>query len=376
MSDSTSYTAADLRNALLKRAADGRAGAVPESLSAPTQRALRNLVDYVMYYDPSTSEELPQDVTESHMYRVMFTHLESLQARDAVRTGNVSKMRGIAGAQYNDAKMDTSSWRSAEVLTDVLWRPEDRDHMVNLIIYGPTPKIKTGSNTGSGKSDFAYSALEGGIRAYERVGKTLQIASNNDTDPFEQVERWTDAEKWMKEVDGPKVLLLDEAAQGLMYADMSAGKVVSRVIKLMRKYHCHLILIGHTGKDIPQDVRRQVVYARKENKKNVTLGNKLEEDSSGEMQIKNVEFELGKLPPTNLEYESIDDKGEFEWDIDETTSADSEDDSGANEPVCQAETNDGDPCPATAQYPKDSPLVCYNHRPKLDEVREEVSEED
>ncbi|MFD1646656.1 AAA family ATPase [Haloarchaeobius litoreus] len=363
MSDAQNWTATDLQQALIEKASNGEVGAPPEVLSAPTRQTALALANYVLYYN-SDDPENPDDIEEDGMYQLLLSRLETLTAHEAVRSGDVSSMRGIAGAPTGDGDTDTSSWRAADIITRDLWKPDDRDNMLNMILYGPTPSIKKGSNTGTGKSDFAYTLAEGGRRAYNGE---LEIATNNDTDPFKQVEKWSEAEEWMQETDGPKLLILDEAAQGLKHQDMSAGDVLGLAIRLMRKYNCHLVLISHTGKDIPKDIRRQVVYARKEDKKGAKLGNKLEEDPSGEMRIKNVEYELGRIPPTNIEYDSYDDKGEFEWDID---GEDEEKEVVDEKPQCQAETNSGSQCPNDAKHPSGDPLVCVNHRHKLDEIVE------
>jgi len=99
-----------------------------------------------------------------------------------------------------------------------------------------------------------------------------------------------------------------------MYADMSAGRVLSRKINLIRKYNCHLILISHTGKDIPKDVRRKVVWVQKQSQKTAVLGNSVEEDDGDALVIDDAVYELENVPATTVEYESIDDRGEFEWD--------------------------------------------------------------
>lgn len=50
-----------------------------------------------------------------------------------------------------------------------------------------------------------------------------------------------------------------------------------------------------------------------------------------------------------------------------------EDEEEEEAPVCMATTNAGDPCPNDAKYPKENPLVCANHRHKMDEL-ESVSD--
>ncbi|MFD1565586.1 hypothetical protein ACFR99_18815 [Haloarchaeobius amylolyticus] len=365
MSDSANWTASDLQQALVKKASQGKAGAPPEVLSAPTRQTALALANYVMYYDSSDPDN-PDDISDDDMYQILFTRLETLTAWEATRSGDVSSMRGIAGAPNGDEATDTSSWRAADIITKSLWKPNERDNMLNMILYGPTPTIKDGSNTGTGKSDFAYTLAEGGQRAYNGE---LTVATNNDTDPFKQVEKWSEAEEWMQETDGPKRLILDEAAQGLKHKDMSAGDVLGLAIRLMRKYNCHLVLIAHTGKDIPKDIRRQVVYARKSDKKGAKLGNKLEEDAAGEMRIKNVEYELKGIPQTTIEYNSYDDKGEFEWDIDDGAEATEDEEEEYHQ--CEAETKSGGQCAKEARYPRSNPTYCGTHRSRLNDAENE-----
>ncbi|MFC5972400.1 hypothetical protein ACFPYI_13750 [Halomarina salina] len=318
-------------------------------------------------FDPVESSEQVSSFEETELFERAYEFSGGESLYDDVRNGNVGRSSYRKGRGGSES-IDASSWGAAEVLTEKLWRPSDDDHMLNLMVYGPAPSIAKGSNTGKGKTDFSYTAIDGGIRAYAAVGKTLQACTNNTTDTFPTVKTWSEALEWMQETDGPKVLMLDEAAQGLKFQDMTAGDVLSLAMRLMRKYQCHLILIAHTGKDIPKDVRRSVVFARKDTKTRVTLGNKLDEDSSGDMQIRNVEYELRNLPPTNLAYSSMDDEGEFTWDIDDDDSGETE---GLGEedgdfPECEAiNSSNNEPCEKEAMYPRGDPTYCGTHRSRL-----------
>jgi hypothetical protein len=361
-SETESFSALDLRK---KAAKNDGAGVNAESLSTTDARIVRLLARLKMNYDPTHANNLPENVEDTYLYELLLNLVENQTAMRYAKNGNISGMKAIAGSQYDNNDIDTNAWQAAHVLTDILWEPSDRDAMLNMIVYGPSNTISGSSNTGAGKTDFSYSVVDGGRKAYARVGKTLQVCTNNTSDPFKTVEKWSEAHEWMTGTDGPKVLLLDEAAQGLMYSDMTAGKVLGKVMNLMRKYNCHLILIAHDGKDIALNIRRKAVFARKEGKKKAILGNKLDEDDSGEVHIKNVEYTLENVPATEIEYDSIDDKGAFEWDIDED---DDDDESVEKVPQCQAETNSGNPCPNDAKLPEDDPLVCVNHRHKVDEV--------
>lgn len=351
MSDASNWTASDLSRELIKKANKGQAGAPPEVLSAPTRQAAMMFANYILYYD-SDHPENPDDITDDEFYRLMLSRLETLTAIDSVRTGDVSSMRAVAGAPDSE-RVDASSLTWQDKM-DALWKPEDEDHMLNLVLYAPPPA--TGP-TGVGKTDAAYSVIEGGQMAYFDHGG-LTVASNNTSDEFADVESWTELESWLEATDGTKCFLWDEAAQVLMFDDMDAGKALSNLIKLLRKHQCHLIVVGHTGKDIPKDIRRMVLFMLKESKEKATVGAGLEEDNAGWMQIKNVLWRTKNIPETSVEYKSIGDKGSFTFDQTE----DGDEDAGAvSAPLCQAETNAGTRCPNDAKRPADNPVVCKSH---------------
>jgi hypothetical protein len=146
-----------------------------------------------------------------------------------------------------------------------------------------------------------------------------------------------------------------------MFDDMNAGKALSNLIKLLRKYNCHLILVGHTGKDIPLDIRRMVLFALKESKKKAVIGAGLEEDSAGWMQVKNVLYTLRNIPATTIEYDSLGDKGSFVFD--DSAPAPSPEDE--EDPVTCGDNGGrnkrGEPCGATADA---DPMVAKTGRCK------------
>jgi len=366
MSDQN-WTAQDLRRALIEKANEGKAGAPPETLSAPTRRMAMALANYIYYWTP---DDDVQDIEDDEMYQLMMSRLETLTAFDSVRSGDVSSMRGVSGNPRADDDVDTSSWRAADILKSI-WHADDRNQMLNLVVFGP-PTSLLESNTGSGKTDFTYTLVEAGQRAYDEMGETLQAASNNHSDPYHTVGKWSEAAEWMESTDGPKVLVLDEAAQGLMYADMSSGRVLSRKINLMRKHNCHLILISHTGKDIPKDVRRKVVWVQKESQKTAVLGNTVTNAEGDALVVDDDEYRLTNIPPTTVDYESIDDKGEFEWDDVDGDEASSDEVA----PQCRVTLPNDDRCPNDAKLPSDNPLVCKSHRNKMEDIQTNGSDDD
>ena len=358
MSDAADWAVQELRKDLLRKQEKGEVGAIPETLSIPTKEALAFLVDFLTAYRlyGNQSDVLPDDYRESFKYRWMMDRLESNLAHDANMQGKSSVMRGISGRQ--DERIDASSFAFINMVKE-LFKPDDRDHMLNMVIYAPPPP--TGP-TGVGKTDTAYSVIDGADMIHTGG---LAKASNNTSDPYEDVESWTQLEAWLESTEGPKVFLWDEAAQVLMFDDMDAGKALSNLIKLLRKHNCHLIVIGHTGKDIPKDIRRMVLFCLKESKKKAVIGAGLKEDNAGWMQIKNVIHRINKIPPTTVEYESIDDKGGFVFDKEDMEPTLPGDGGESINPDCRATTKQGERCSKEARYPRGEPIYCGTHRSKL-----------
>jgi len=302
-----------------------------------------------------------EDAEDTDRYQELLMQAVSKKINKAVEYGNLSVMSHANGISQDRVDASTVTFRDK---MEELWKPQDRDHMLNLVIYAPPPP--TGP-TGVGKTDTAYTLIEGGELVHSEYGG-LTAASNNTTDPFDDVQSWTELEDWLEATDGTKVFLWDEAAQVLQFDDINAGRALSRLIKLLRKYECHLILIGHTGKDIPKDVRRMVLFCLKESKYKAEIGAGLEEDQAGWMQIKNVLFRLGNIKETAIDYESIGDKGHFTFDDKEGDSG-----PGADEkPECWAlSKRSGNVCGNDAITPEDDPVLCVNHRrADVEEARE------
>lgn len=272
---------------------------------------LLKLIDRV--YDNPEETELWQRVKRD----VLTDTLRKARKNNDVATAN-------AATGLSNDRVD-----AADTLTDhvrELFRPTDRDHMLNLVIYAPPPPR---GPTGVGKSEFAYTVVERGSLAYRMdTGDELQPASNNTTDPWTDVESWTGLEDWLEETDGPKVFVFDEAAQELQYADMNEGKALSKLIKLLRKHNCHLILIGHTGRDIPKDVRRMVMFCRKTSKKKAEIGVGLTENQAGHMVIDDVLMRFEGIPPANTEYDDKNDEGTFDFDLEDEDDVDDDKDGG------------------------------------------------
>ena len=306
-------------------------------------------------YDPGPED--PQEVEDTPLWQMLSRQTTTDSLRDARQYGDLSTLSAATG--ITNERFEAGAFALLDVIEE-LFKPEDRDHMLNLVMYAPPPPV---GPTGVGKTDFAYTLIEGA----ERLHNGLSVASNNTSDPYDNTQSWTQLEDWLEATSGTKVFLLDEASQVLMFSDMNAGKALSNLIKLLRKHECHLILVGHTGKDIPKDIRRMVMFAQKESKKKVTIGAGLEEDSAGWMQIKNVLYRIGDVPATGIKYSSTGDKGSFAFDKDDDGVEPGQE---AHTPQCRAETNSGSQCPNDAKYPAENPVVCVNHRHKMDDIQD------
>lgn len=304
--ESQDWTASDLRQALIKKASDqSKIGAPPETLSAPTRQLAVTLADYVYYYDPS-DPDVPDDIRDDKMYQLMMSRLETLTAHDAVRNGDVSSMRAVAGRQ-GQARTDARQKEWLDVVK-ALFKPDDRDHMLNLITYAPPPPE---GPTGVGKTDFVYTLIDSAL-----MFEDYEVATNNNSDPYTTITTFAEYKYWLRQVDKPKIAFFDELSQELMYSDQNEGKQLSNITKLGRKYNCHNLGIGHTGKDIPKDVRRMYMFALKESKKEAKIGAGLTEDQRGWMQIDNEIHLINQIPESTTSYESYDDTGDFSFDDD------------------------------------------------------------
>jgi len=315
MSDSQNWTASDLRAALVEKASKNAVGARPEILSAPTRQTALALQNYVMYYDADDPEN-PDEIEDDDMYQILFSRLETLTAWDATRAGDVSSMRGIAGSQYDDDRVDLAKWKQYEVLKD-LWRQEpvyDKEFtnkiLQTIIMSNQIPP------TGRGKSNWLYSLIQFGLLEYPDA----RVMTNNTSDPFETTpEQWADLEQEIRNHDGWMILGIDEAAQFLQYADQGSGKAISKRLKLLRHNQCHVIMVAHTGIDIPADIRRQVFIMNKLDQKTTQLGYGIKSMKNDDrMAVANELYRFTNTPATDIEYDDIDDEGiEIKFDKEE-----------------------------------------------------------
>lgn len=272
------------------------------------------------HYEPLT-DGAEKEFKDTRVARRLLRDHGTSTWTDALQEGNLGQLSFASGlVAYN---LDFSAFRALDEL-ESLWRDYPT---LQMYLYA---KGAPEGPTGMGKTDFAYLNIEIGRRVY----KDISVASNNEDDEFKDITTWSGLVEWLKSTDGKKVFLFDEAAQVLQFDDMSSGKVVSKLLKLLRKHHGNIIMIGHTGRDVPRDVRRQMLIAKKESKKKVVVGTGLHEENET-IDIADEMLTIDNLPPTRLGFDSYDDST-FEFDVgaeftandDEVDAVAAEDDEG------------------------------------------------
>jgi hypothetical protein len=253
-------------------------------------------------YEPAVG--MPDEFVETQYARDFILKYGTEVATNALAHQNLTQLSYYAGIVGYGA--DASAF---PLLTTIkkLVKPDDQNHMLNLVFTAPPPPE---GPTGVGKTNGAYTFIEG-IRL---LVPDIQIATNNASDPFESIHSWGEFKQWVKNTPGRKLYYMDEAAQVLQYKDQSDGLAVSKMIKLGRHYQCDLMFTAHTGIDVPKDLRRMVLFAKKLSQKKIQIGAGLVEDKAGYMNIKNVLYEIDKIPPTTIPYKSIGDTGSFTFD--------------------------------------------------------------
>jgi hypothetical protein len=243
MSERNDYAVTDLREAILKRASKGEPGAIPETLSAPTLETVNRLVDYLEYYDAGQSPHLPDDPTDTFMYRWLMDRLESQLVFSSTSTGNLTRMRGVAGRPGN--RIDATGY---DKIIDAC-RPAAHQ----ILIKGAK---------GSGKTTKAFDIA----RRLHGEGVIDKVLTNvRGPEEHEAVEFSEDISRYLEfaKEPGEKLALLDEfSTSGNAYTgQQDVEQTMSRCINAFRKSEggsLRTMFIGHENdNDIHPLVKKQ-----------------------------------------------------------------------------------------------------------------------
>lgn len=316
------------------------------------QNSLMTLIRAKKYHPEGLDSAIAQDILELATSRGV---------REAVQSGDAARIGHAAGRSNNSEIVDMADWNKYESMKD-LFRSQPKvtdwkNNVFQCVLFSSSIPP-----TGRGKTSTAYTLIE----IAQTVESNLNVITNNPSDNYTNTpQKWSDLETMIHHNDGWSILLMDEAAQFLQFADQGAGKTLSQKMKLLRHEKCHLILVGHTGKDIPADIRRQMYFIDKKSEKKAVLGYGLTKGSGDRMEVEDELLTLSKMPHTSIEYKS---QGEKTINVEFDDGSSSVEDNNTQDKSCKAETNAGNPCPAPAEYPTDDPTVCVNHRHRLDDI--------
>lgn len=306
------------------------------------------------HYWPDDVDKSPDDWG---LGELMSGIVKSESVQRAVSHGNDAILRRYTGSRHQSS-VDMADWNKYEQIKDLFREePKVNSEFTNRIFQAVIFSSRV-PPTGRGKSNTMYTLFEFAQTVYPGI----RILTNNTSDPFETTpENWSDLERTIREHDGWMALGIDEAAQFLQYADQGAGKTVSQMLKLLRHNRCHLIMVGHTGMDIPADIRRQMFFLDKKSQKQGVLGYGLTSSGRGNtMEVAEEVLRLDKIPATNVEYDDIDDEG-----IQIKFGEDERERSGGDDEIvrCEGEKGDGSRCGTTSvEDPLVSELgVCRHH---------------
>lgn len=239
MSENAGWSAVDLRRRLEEEYVDGVDGAVSEAVLADRRRLVDLMVRLVTDY-PSDDPRVPDDVTDSVMYKRLKSRMESHRGYDAVRHGDLSTLRFMAPPD-SDGKDATGN----ELIRNALAREGAHIHF-----FGPK---------NSGKTNKAhYYAVDVCSDVFDTVRSNLTALDGGDpyAEDEERIEGQHDSMRGFVEElhteDKYVCRIMDEVSSAMNGYAFSQSKVemqMSQSINATRKYTeggaTNLITVSH-----------------------------------------------------------------------------------------------------------------------------------
>lgn len=237
----------------------------------------------------------------------MFRNVLGTQvANQAVKDGNISQMKYITGQQeYGN---DASSIHSVMKLRDRM----DTDAYIGYMF----------GHMGNGKSNFAFllgeiAKRELGYKVYSNVKSAYE---SGDTDGYintfgellsvyaggEQISEISDIQTNDIDTLEEEILFIfdegNQEASGYSQDAYDTMEYLGKMLTLIRKVGGHLIIIGHTGKDVHPHIRRLTTDCihKVSKKKAVFYEDVVEADGKGK------KAEINKIPETNWNYDHLE----------------------------------------------------------------------
>jgi hypothetical protein len=201
-------------------------------------------------------EDVPDDPLKTQFIRDRLDRAASTTGTTAVRNGNVSQLEFMSGQpEYQN---DVSGLRTLQK-----WENWLLDSEQCKIIY-------LADHMGRGKTDFSHLTAEiVEFRSEKRDDlEPAEFACNIPSSDLKTVDNWQDFNAWVRSgsVESNRWFFMDEGSQALTgYSDdrEEVERLMSRLVKLARKFGVNIVIIGHTGMDLHADLRRLSDYVTK-----------------------------------------------------------------------------------------------------------------
>ena len=223
-------------------------------------------------------------------------------ATEAVRHGNVSTLEYLTGRPEYES--DVSGLHALQQMET--WLLDSEKCKVTYIA----------DHMGRGKTDFVHLSAEV-IEFRSRTRDDLEnakFACNIPTSDMPTIGGWDEFKEWVERgsIDSNRWMFIDEGSQMLTgYSDdrEAVERLMSRLVKLARKYGVNIVIIGHTGMDLHADLRRLADYVEKPSLKTARVYLSVKRgEGAGHL------FDLDGLPKARSYGFESDDEAVWSWD--------------------------------------------------------------
>lgn len=252
------------------------------------------------------SPNAPQSFDKTVVANMFKQSLGTQVANQAVKDGNISQLKYFTGQQYY--RQDASAINALIQLRDRM----DTDAYI-AYMFG---------HMGNGKSSFAFllgelAKRELGYKVYSNVKSAYE---NGHTDGYlntygellsvyaggAKIKEISDIQDMdIEPLDDDMLFIFDEGnqkASGYSQDAYETMEKLGKMITLIRKVNGHLIIIGHTGKDVHPHIRRLTTDCiHKVSKKSA----KFYEDVHNAEGV-DLKLEISGIPDTNWEFETME----------------------------------------------------------------------
>ncbi|OUJ18598.1 putative ATPase AAA+ superfamily [Methanonatronarchaeum thermophilum] len=242
----------------------------------------------------SRDKQLPLDFMDSEIAKSVIRKEATALLNKAVIDGNISVMKRVSGRKTRGK--DISGIKTLRKIERKMDKP-----VWICYVFG---------NMGTGKTDLALLLSE----LWKSGGYNREIGSNIKS--FKEKERYINnfqaLKTWLSSNKKEKIFVFDEASShvsGYGSDSYDATKYFSKLLKKFRKHKAHLIIIGHTGKDVHPEIRRLASdKIKKITKKDAVFCNEIGKDGEPE----EIELEIKGIPRTNYTFDTYESTG-WRW---------------------------------------------------------------